>query len=187
MMMPTPLRMVLAVALVVSASGCGSDESNPHAGLGDSESDDLDQSCPSDTPPFNFGPAGLSATDETLGVKVFLEDASSKPPFFGTNDWTIAITDMSDAPMPEATLTWACAYMPLHGHGSNPKLIENLGDGRYRLLKQNMAMGGQWEIRLWVDPTGAGEAYTGGIGGALSVCGMSGEPLVLRACVPRSI
>lgn len=178
--------MVLVVVLVVSAAACGSDESGPRSDLGDSD-EALDESCPSDTPPFNFGPTGLSAVNESSGVKVFLEEASSKPPFYGTNDWTIAITDVSGKPMPEATLTWACAFMVHHGHGSNPKLVENLGDGRFRLLKQNLAMSGQWEIRLWVDPTGAAEAYTGGIGSARSVCAGPGEPLILRACVPRSI
>jgi hypothetical protein len=191
MTMPSTFRRGLFVLLAVSMSwgtACGSDDPpNSSPNVAGSGAAIMDMSCPADTPPFNFGPTGLLAANETLGVKVFLEEASSKPPFFGMNDWTIDITDMTGNPMPQATLTWACAFMPLHGHGSNPKMVENLGGGRYKLLKQNMAMGGQWEIRVWVDPKGGGEAYTGGIGGAPSVCAMPGDPLVLRACVPRQI
>jgi hypothetical protein len=176
----------LFALLVGFASACGSDDDGTSPSP--VEMDASDTSCPVGTPPFEFGPSGLSATDKAMTMKVYLEEASDKPPLYGTNDWTIQITDMMGAPMPAAKLTWACAFMPLHGHGSNPKTVTDLGDGKYELVKQNMAMQGGWEIRLWVDPTGAGTTYTGG-GSSINkmACSEPGtvETFVLQACVPR--
>jgi len=180
----TSLTLVLAVV----GGGCGSDD-EPTDGAGGAGADaEADTSCPADTPPFNFGPSGLSATNESAGLKVYLETASDKPPFYGPNDWTIALTDLDGNPASNAVLTWACAYMPKHGHGSSPKDANNLGDGRYELLKMNMAMQGGWEIRLWVDPTGAGEPFEGGgVGINRAACAepRTVETLKLLACVPR--
>jgi hypothetical protein len=182
------VRTGLIVALIAGGVACGSDDdgTEPSPEL---DGEMPDPSCPKDTPPFDFGPTGLNATNETMGVKVFLDEASSRPPQNGTNDWTIEFTDMQGNAMPTANLTWACAWMPAHGHGSNPKVVENLGMGRFKLLKQNMAMQGGWEIKLWVDPTGAGETYTGSNAGSINrtACTKPGtDPsLTLRACVPR--
>jgi hypothetical protein len=88
--------------------------------------------------------------------------------------------------LPQANLTWACAFMPAHGHGSNPRTVTKLGDGRFELQKQNMAMEGGWLIELWVDPTGETEAFEGarGTGLGTSACGKPGEPLLMKVCVP---
>ncbi len=184
------IRTSLFVLLISGAFACGSDDDSmelPHEHDADVPADDA--SCPENTPPFDFGPMGLGATNETMGVKAYLDTASSRPPLFGSNDWTIAFTDMQGNAMPTANLTWACAWMPAHGHGSNPKMVENLGGGRYKLAKQNMAMQGGWEIRLWVDPAGGGTAYTGGNAGSINrtACSKPGtDPsLTLYACVPR--
>lgn len=175
--------MIVAMGLF---SACGSDDApSDAAGTSDAE---LDTSCPENTPPFDFGPTGLSATNESVGLKVYLETASDKPPLYGTNDWTIAFTDLAGSPASDAKLTWTCAWMPKHGHGSNPKSVVDLGDGRYELQRQNMAMQGGWEIQLWVDATGAGEAYEGGgVGINRSACTEPGTKaqLILKACVPR--
>ena len=78
--------------------------------------------------------------------------------------------------------------MPKHGHGSSPKKVNDLGDGRYELLQQNMAMQGGWEIRLWVDMTGTGTPFEGGgVGINRMACAepRTVETLKLLACVPR--
>jgi hypothetical protein len=188
-MKPRAIRSGLFVLLIASGVACKSDGDAmdpPDAGTTDSG---IDMSCPKNTPEFNFGPTGLSAANETMGVKVYLETASDKPPLFGSNDWTIVFTDMMGDAMPEANLTWACAFMPAHGHGSNPKMVENLGGGRYKLVRQNMAMQGGWEIRLWVDPTGGGTTYTGGKLTSINRTACSGpggeQSLTLYACVQR--
>jgi hypothetical protein len=185
------IRTSLFVLLIAGAFACGSDDDGvePPGRELDAEVTDPTKSCPAETPPFDFGPTGLGATNEVMGVKAYLDTASSKPPQNGSNDWTIAFTDMQGAAMPTANLTWACAWMPAHGHGSNPKIVESLGGGRYKLLKQNMAMQGGWQIRLWVDPTGGGTTYTGGNAGSINrtSCTKPGtDPdLTLYACVPR--
>jgi hypothetical protein len=183
----TAMRTSLALVLAAVGTGCGSDD-EPNTPPGVEPDAGLDTSCPADTPPFDFGPTGLSETNEMAGVKAYLETASDKPPFYGPNDWTIAFTDLDGKPASNAVLTWACAFMPKHGHGSSPKRVNDLGDGRYELMQQNMAMQGGWEIRLWVDMTGAGTPFKGGgVGINRSACAQPRtEPtLKLRACVPR--
>jgi hypothetical protein len=68
-------------------------------------------------------------------------------------------------------------------------MVQNLGDGKYKLVHQNMAMQGNWEIKLWVDPTGGGTTYTGNSAPALNRIACSGptatESLTLQTCVPR--
>ncbi|HKP60052.1 MAG TPA: hypothetical protein VJV78_25180 [Polyangiales bacterium] len=183
------LRTSLALVLMAIGAGCGGSDDNMDGALSNPmDGEDADTSCPADTPPFDFGPMGLSATNEAAGVKVYLETASDKPPFYGPNDWTIAFTDLEGKPASNALLTWACAFMPKHGHGSSPKSVNNLGSGRYELLRQNMAMQGGWEIRLWVDMTGAGKPFEGGgVGINRAACAEPRtEPtLKLLACVPR--
>lgn len=183
------IRTSLLALLIAGAFACGSDDEGIDPPNDSGNDLDADKSCPMDTPEFDFGPTGLNATNEKMGVKVYLDTASSRPPLNGSNDWTIAFTDMQGNAMPTANLTWACAWMGAHGHGSNPKMVENLGGGKYQLLRQNMAMQGGWEIRLWVDPTGGGETYTGGNAGSINrtSCTKPGtDPdLTLRACVPR--
>lgn len=183
------IRSSLFVLLIAGAFACGSDDTDMVDPHGHGSEIEPDMSCPEDTPAFDFGPTGLAAANEEMGVKVYLDAASSRPPLNGSNDWTIAFTDLQGNAMPAANLTWACAWMGAHGHGSNPKMVEKLGDGRYELLRQNMAMQGGWEIRLWVDPTGGGETYTGGNAGSINrtSCSKPGtDPtLTLRACVPR--
>jgi hypothetical protein len=189
-MKPSATRTALLVLMIASGVACGGDDDKNAptevAGSGDGA---LDASCPADTPTFAFGPTGLHAMDPKTGVGVYLENASDIPPLYGSNDWQVKFTDTTGNPMPQANLTWACAFMPLHGHGSNPKMVENLGNGSWKLMKQNMAMQGGWEIRLWVDPTGGGETYAGGTGAGIdrSACTGPGveQTLVLKACVPR--
>jgi hypothetical protein len=179
-------------ALLIASGGvaCGSDDDTADPPDAGATGDALDMSCPANTPEFNFGPTGLSATNEAMGVKVFLETANYRPPQNGSNTWTIAFTDMMGNPMPQANLTFACAFMPLHGHGSNPKMVNKLGSGRYELVNQNMAMQGGWEIRLWVDPTGGGTTFPGGKLTSVNRTACSGpttaDPsLTLYTCVPR--
>ena len=84
LMQVTAIRTCLILLLAAIGTGCGSDDdpAGPMAVDGDAG----DVACPSNTPPFDFGPTGLSATNEAVGVKVYLETASDKPPFYGPND-----------------------------------------------------------------------------------------------------
>jgi hypothetical protein len=142
---------------------------------------------------FAVGENGLLATDPNSGISVRVLDGPV-PPNFGYNTWTIALQDKTGAPASDAHLTWACAYMSVHGHGSNPKAVENLGGGKYKLTDQFLRMFGPWEVQLWIDPTGAEPEYASQgaaslIGGnaCTPTAGLMGKPTVeLKICVPRS-
>ena len=81
--------------------------------------------------------------------------ASDVPLKFGYNDWRIALTDAGGAPLSNAKIAFACSWMPAHFHGANPLEIDDLGEGRFEVKEQNLAMYGEWNVRYWVttDPT----------------------------------
>jgi hypothetical protein len=114
--------------------------------------------CSADLKPFTTGPNGLTETDPTMQIAVRI-DKATVPPVKDYNDWTISILDGSGQPATNAKLDWACAWMAVHGHGSNPKAVTNQGNGQYLLSMQNFSMNGPWEVQLWVDPTGQGTEY----------------------------
>lgn len=120
-----------------------------------------DVPCDPSLPPFAVGGDGIGLTtaDTTGKIKVRIDDAP-KPPQKDYNTWRIAIEDVSGQPMPSAAINWACAWMAVHGHGSNPQAINNLGGGLFELSKQNLSMYGPWEVKLWIDPTGGGSMYS---------------------------
>jgi hypothetical protein len=145
--------------------------------------------CPPTTPMFTTGAMGLTASNPELNVKARVVTADFQPPRFGINTWTVAITDSNDQPLPQAQLIWACAFMPAHGHGSNPRLVEKIGATLWRLERQNMSMQGGWEIRLWIDPDGGSKDFTGAQGGINNMSCQGPQnmthTLVLSTCVPR--
>jgi hypothetical protein len=181
-------RACLIGCVMMLTAACGDEEQDP-APVMEVDAGDPASACPPTTPEFTTGPAGLSATRPELNLKVRVDDADFQPPRFGTNTWTIAITDLNDQPLPQAQLTWACAYMPAHGHGSNPKLVEKLDPTRWRLERQNMSMQGGWEIQLWIDPDGGSKDFTGAQGGINSMSCRGPQnalpTLKLPTCVPR--
>jgi hypothetical protein len=187
-MRPCVVRAVLFAVLVGVTTACdsGDDEPAPAVDAGDGTAPS--KACPPDTPDFDFGSGGLtSEPNEALGIQAHLVTASARPPANGYNDWTIEITDLNGNPIADASLVWACAFMPAHSHGSNPKSVVSLGFGQFELVKQNMTMAGGWLIQLWVDPTGETPNYAGrGTGIITSPCSKprTTASLVLKACVP---
>lgn len=134
----------------------------------------------------------MLASDSKSGIAVRVLDGPV-PPEYGYNTWTIQLVDAATmAPAPNARLTWQCAYMSVHGHGSNPKSIESLGEGKYKLVDMNMRMFGPWEVQFWIDPTGQMAQYvpTSNIINGMAcnpTSGVVGAPSVeIKACVPRS-
>jgi hypothetical protein len=195
-----PLRKWLLVLVGgVALGACAQDEVSPGnppltGGSGEPAVDASEQ-CPANVEPFAIGASGLAKTDPATGLTVRLVDASASPPALDYNDWTIAITDAAGAPVQAAQITWACAWMAVHGHGSNPRQVKKLDAGRFELVKQNLAMYGPWQVRLWIDPTGASDAYVpqsggGGIVGGEICTPSNGAPfaptVVFDVCVPRS-
>jgi hypothetical protein len=179
---------ILALAL---PSACGSDDGSEDSAVLDPDvADDAASVCPPTTPPFTTGPGGLTSKNEALNLQVRVDEADNQPLDKGFNSWEIAVTDLTGAPLPAAQLTWACAWMPEHGHGTNPKAIEKLPDGRISLVKQNLSMNGGWQVRLWVDPTGTAPPFSGGSGtrNPNACTAPSNDPanITFDVCVPRT-
>ena len=168
--------------------GCGSDDAvDGQPVAGDDAGDDT--SCPADTPAFTTGPAGLTVQDTSAGIKVRLDEAEYQPPAKAYNTWHLAITDLEGAALPQAQITWACAWMNAHGHGTNPKSITRLADGRFEIGKQNLSMNGAWAVRFWVNKTGTGKDFSGGSEqrnpNACNAPDSSQPNIEFKVCVPR--
>ena len=203
MMGPRVLSLV-ALTLVVAASACASDDdgsassgaaaSSAGAGTG---SANPDEQCPANYLPFSTGEeAGLRVPVEGTNMEVRLLTADHEPPARDWNTWTIGIRDAATgAPATTPVITWACAWMDVHGHGTNPKQVEKVGDADYQLASQNLSMFGPWEIRLWIDPTGTEMPYAPGSGSTerngnacMPTHGMQGTANTeFTICVPRSV
>jgi len=193
-------RVLIGASIAALFGACGGDDSSTGtAGVGAAGSSSAtsgqpkSSKCSADYLDFSVGPSSPLATNAEAGVAVRVLNGPV-PPEFGFNTWTIEILDANTmAPLPNARLTWACTFMSVHAHGSNPKAVENLGNGQYRLSNQNMRMLGPWEVRFWIDPTGAMPEYmpkqaTTLNGDACSPStGLQGNPTIeIKACVPDS-
>ena len=153
------LRDLALLASVACACACGGDDAEPRRepDAGPPEA----MGCPDSVPTFSFGEEhGLMVEDAASGVRARLIDSSSALPANGLNDWTLAITDLEGAPLADARLNWACAYMPGHFHGSQPRRVESPEPGKLLLSAQNLSMDGVWKIRLWIRPTAEGPEFT---------------------------
>lgn len=150
--------------------------------------------CDPDTPEFTTGMSnGLKASDAAGDISVRIDQAP-KPPEKGYNTWEISVLDGAGEPNAGARLNWACAWMAVHGHGSNPQTITSLGDGRFKLEKTNFLMTGPWEVQLWVDGKGEGPEYMPQNGAAVAA-GLNCMPtngakpspnIKFKLCVPQS-
>ena len=160
------IRVLIGACVATSLSACGGDSSNGvMSGSGALEAGsmahDHDESkkCPAEYKNFSVGPSSMVAVNEEAGVALRVQDGPV-PPEFGFNTWIVEILDpVTMAPLPDARLTWQCSFMSVHGHGSNPKTVENLGNGQYKIGSQNLRMLGPWEVKFWIDPTGTMPEY----------------------------
>jgi hypothetical protein len=151
-------RLLLLTAFLPLAVACGSDDSAPEDG-GEGGSASPPAPMCSARPFLASEAAGLTEADPKGGIKARIVEAEHIPPMFGYNDWTIALLDDNDAPLPNAKIAWACSWMLEHTHGANPTEINDLGEGRFAIKQQNLAMYGQWLVRFWVTTDPSKEAY----------------------------
>jgi hypothetical protein len=187
---------VLIGACVASLYACGDGSggggsASTAGSLGGAGTEAKDE-CPGDYQAFSTGKNGTLVPDAKSGIAVRVIDGPV-PPEYGYNTWKIALLDANTMmPAPNARLTWQCAFMSVHGHGSNPKSIKNLGNGEYEIVDQNLRMFGPWEVQFWIDPTGTKDEYvpTSNLisGSACSpTTGGSLKPNIeIKLCVPRS-
>lgn len=103
-------------------------------------------------------PAGLQAEDCSGGCKalsrngLFQVVASPTPeriPLREHHDWTVEVRNADGGPVKLNGLA-VSGGMPGHGHGlpSQPKVIEYLGEGRYRITGFLFNMHGEWTLRF---------------------------------------
>lgn len=151
------MRLVIGLALACGACSSKVVDLPPGSGFEDAQPET--PPCDPTLPAFATGPNGLTTTATTGAFKVRIDSADNQPPAKSYNTWKIVVEDASGQPMPNAKLNWVCAWMAVHGHGSNPQQVNNLGNGEIDLVKQNLSMYGPWEVKLWIDPTGAGPEY----------------------------
>lgn len=180
------------LAGVFSLLGCGGDDSNPVEPV----LDEGEEKCPADLPAFATGDrGGLLVPVRGTGLELRLIDAEHQPPKKDYNTWTVALLDADGGgAASDAVITWACAFMEVHRHGSNPKAVEALGDGQFKLVDQNLSMTGPWALRLWIDPSGKEPLYEPR--GSTVLNGMACVPssglkgaynAEIRFCVPSTI
>jgi hypothetical protein len=93
----------------------------------------------------------MSKTANPGGLTLSLEDANPAPPGFGSNVWTLRVLDADGEPMAGAVVH-ATPYMPAHTHGSAEVVVEDQGNGEYRLSPVVLNMPGVWEVAIDVLP-----------------------------------
>lgn len=141
-------RRIRAAAASICAllllTGCGDSDSK---NSGDPQES---SECTGDFDEFALG---LRHQDDALSVEIV--EADPAPPVVrGDNAWRIRVTDAEDEPINGAEIT-VSPYMPKHQHGAAEVVVQELGDGEYRLAPIELIMPGVWEIPMSITPPGA--------------------------------
>jgi hypothetical protein len=124
--------------------GCGSHDA-PH----DAHPDDAGE-CAGD---FDTYQAGMSREAEPGQLTVELVESQPAPPAVRKdNVWWLRLSDSEGLPVLGAELL-VTPYMPEHQHGSAEVVVEELGDGEYRLSPLELIMPGVWEIPVSITPS----------------------------------
>jgi hypothetical protein len=101
---------------------------------------------------FDTYEAGMSREAEPGEVTVELLDSQPAPPAVRKdNVWRLRLSDREGLPVLGAELL-VTPYMPKHQHGSAEVVVEELGEGEYRLSPLELIMPGVWEIPVSITP-----------------------------------
>jgi len=163
--------IALATAISLTLTACSEADDTPSGTIETPQTQPADtEKCPTTWQPLIPGPEGegTETTDPQTQIKARLDQATPNTPNKDLNTWRIAIQTQDNQPATSATIGWACAWMSVHGHGTNPKAIEKLDPGVFELSSINFTMYGPWSVRLWVDPTGQWPQYLPQNGTALA-------------------
>lgn len=140
------LRSLLP-ALALLAFGCDADDDH-HSNDDHGHGDHHDGADPCDDPRIDEFMVGTSVDGER--VRVTIVDATPAEPFRGDNAWTVMLTDLSDAPLKDASLE-VQPWMPDHGHGTSVGAdVTERGEGELHVDPINLWMAGLWEVRFLV-------------------------------------
>lgn len=138
-------------ALLVSAlsfAACGGAEPGKGSAA-NREQAPTEPSCRGDYDAFELGMSKLTEPDQ---IAIALEAAEPAPPAVrDDNVWTLRLRDAAGDPLTGAELR-VSPYMPAHQHGSAEVVVDELGDGGYRLSAIQLVMPGVWEMPIVVSP-----------------------------------
>jgi len=144
-------------AAAVLALGCATeaDAAEPDtaasAGEASAEEESGTARCPADTPMFSAAPdSGLLVMGKRNTVQGRIIQADPAQPERFENDWTVQFSDPTGVPLDNLTISNACAFMPVHGHGGEPKEVMASGAATFTLVGLNLFMRGPWEVQLAV-------------------------------------
>jgi YtkA-like len=95
---------------------------------------------------FDAFEPGMTKQTASGAITVELKDAEPSPPVVRSdNVWWLELTDADGAPLTGAEIV-ASPYMPKHQHGSAEVVVDEQGEGAYRLSPIELVMPGVWEI-----------------------------------------
>lgn len=139
-------RLVWTALTGLALLGCGSH---------DAKHDDAhhvdDSECAGD---FDTYEAGMSRQAEPAELTVELLESQPAPPAVRKdNVWWLRLSEPDGLPILNAELL-ATPYMPKHQHGSAEVVVEELGEGEYKLSPLALIMPGVWEIPVSITPPG---------------------------------
>lgn len=135
--------LVRSALMGLALLSCGSHDAEHEAHPGDASE------CVGD---FDTYEAGMSREAEPGEITVELLESQPAPPAVRKdNVWRLRLSDREGLPVLGAELL-VTPYMPKHQHGSAEVVVEELGEGEYRLSPLELIMPGVWEIPLSITP-----------------------------------
>lgn len=141
-------RSALLLVWALALAGCSSTHKNPDADSPTATGGDSSE-CEGD---FDAFAVGLTKIAEPGKITVEIAGAEPSPPVVrNDNIWWLQLSDAEGAPVSGAAVV-ASPYMPKHQHGSAEVVVEEQGEGKYRLSPVELIMPGVWEIPLTVTP-----------------------------------
>jgi hypothetical protein len=134
------LAHILVLAFGLSACG-GTDPGQQQQGL-----------CTEDARAETYV-AGLEKASDAGMFRARWVEGTPAPPDRGNNSWMLQVLDPNGSPMTGVTEVRVKAWMPDHGHGTNPLWNDGTvqSDGKYLVGPFNLFMPGLWQFTVSVE------------------------------------
>jgi hypothetical protein len=118
---------------------------------GGSSDDGTEAGCASDARAQMYV-AGLEQASDAGMFKARWVEGTPAPPDRGNNTWKLEILDPNGSPMAGVSRVRVKAWMPDHGHGTNPLWNDATGaGGTYEVGPFNLFMPGLWQFTVSVE------------------------------------
>jgi hypothetical protein len=98
--------------------------------------------------PYDAYVAGLTKIGTLEAHKLRLSEAVPAPPDRGANAWKVQLLQMTDAPLPGATINKVTPFMPAHNHGTGviPTIGTTDADAYVEVQNIDFMMPGVWTV-----------------------------------------